>query len=198
MVIPQVLALIKERGGILLSREATKSGIRIELLRYLVQRGKLAHPERGVYTLPEIFDDAFYFKQSKFTRGIFSHACAAYLHRLSDRTPHEEEMTFPHSYNTTCAQNEGIVCHKSSAKFYGKDIVSLKTPQRNSVQVYSMPRTICDLFRAVQYPSDEEIKILRKYLTLPGCDLHDLVSLMKEFRIDKKLRPYLESFTCTL
>ncbi len=198
MTIPQVFALIKERGGTLLSREATENNIPIELLRYLVQRGQLDHPERGIYTLPEVFDDVFYFKQSKFTRGIFSHMCAAYLHHLSDRTPHEVEMTFPHSYNTICAQNEGIICHKSSAKFYGRDIVSLKTPMGNTIQAYSMPRTVCDLFRAVKYPSDEEIKILQKYLAVSNRDLHDLVRPMKEFRIDKKLRPYLESFTCTL
>lgn len=198
MKITEVKKLIEESGGMLTAQRAAAMGVPLSLLSYLVGRGELQHPARGVYSLPETFDDEYFYAQSRFRKGVFSHACAAFLHGLTDRSPHELEMTFPRSYNTSQPRAEFIACHKVMPKFYESDVVDTKTPYGNSVNAYSPTRTVCDYFRLSKHPDDECLKILRKYLSAKTCNLTDLSRLMKSLRIEKTIRPYLESFTCLL
>lgn len=69
--------------------------------KILVDSGKLERSARGVYILPELWDDEMYNLQVQFKRGIFSGETALFLNDLTDRTSNRYQMIFPIGYNVT-------------------------------------------------------------------------------------------------
>jgi glycogen debranching enzyme len=54
---------------------------------------------RGVYVLPEVWEDELFILQYTYRKGIFSHETALWLLDFSDRTPQKYTMTFPVGYH---------------------------------------------------------------------------------------------------
>ena len=94
------MTIAEQNNGIVSSGEATAAGIARRELSEAVERGELIRIARGVYALPEAWEDEFVLAQHRFARGIFSHETALYLHGLTDRAPDAMTMTFPRGYNT--------------------------------------------------------------------------------------------------
>ena len=106
----QIIQLAKENNGVITSAVISEKGILRGNLKNLVDSGRLERTVRGVYILPEIWEDEFVNLQARFKKGIFSNETALFLWDLTDRTPNRYDMTFPGSYNLTNAKKEGIVC----------------------------------------------------------------------------------------
>ena len=133
-----ILALAEENCGILTASEAKAAGYYGGSLKYLVEQGRLCRASRGVYTLPEAWDDEFVNLQSRYKRGIFSLDTALFLCDLTDRTPHHFHMTFPQGYNVTRPKADGVRCNVASASIYPMGIVELKTPSGVLVRSYAI------------------------------------------------------------
>lgn len=93
-----IMKMVKENNETITSAEVTKVGLSRWSLKILVDSGKLERSARGVYVLPEVWDDEMYNLQVQFKRGIFSGETALLLNDLNDltdRTPNRYQMTFP-------------------------------------------------------------------------------------------------------
>lgn len=93
-----IMKMVKENNETITSAEVTKVGLSRWSLKILVDSGKLERSARGVYVLPEVWDDEMYNLQVQFKRGIFSGETALLLNDLTDltdRTPNRYQMTFP-------------------------------------------------------------------------------------------------------
>ena len=74
-----ILQLAEKNNGIVTTSMVTAAGISRGNLNYLVDMGKLEKTSRGVYILPEAWEDEFINLQSRFKRGVFSHETALFL-----------------------------------------------------------------------------------------------------------------------
>lgn len=83
----------RERGA---NRESQLSA-GLDLLRPRIGRYRQAC--RGVYCLPEVFNDEFAAISYRWTKCVLSHGSALYLAGLSDRTPAAIDVAVPRSYN---------------------------------------------------------------------------------------------------
>ena len=90
-----IMDLVRANNGILTTARAVENGISRGVLGYMVKQGTLLRASRGVYTLPDVWDDDFLNLQTRFKRGVFSHETALFLWNLTDRTPTAYHMTFP-------------------------------------------------------------------------------------------------------
>lgn len=97
----KIIQLAKENNGVVTAAILSDKGILRGNLKKLVDEGKLEKTARGVYILPEIWEDEFVNLQARFKKGIFSNETALFLWDLTDRTPNKYDMTFPHNYNLT-------------------------------------------------------------------------------------------------
>lgn len=66
--------------------QVTEAGIPRRCLSVMVESGAIYRVERGIHTLPEVWEDELFFIQYRFPKGIFSHETALYLHGMTDRT----------------------------------------------------------------------------------------------------------------
>ena len=82
----KILELAKENNGVVTTAMVVREGISRGILKYLSDSGVLEKTSRGVYILPDTWEDEFINIASRYKRGIFSLETAMYLCDLTDRT----------------------------------------------------------------------------------------------------------------
>lgn len=189
----KIMQMVKENNGTITSGEVTKAGLSRWSLKILVDSGKLERSARGVYILPELWDDEMYNLQVQFNRGIFSGETALFLNDLTDRTPNRYQMTFPIGYNVTSLKNKNVKAIRTKEEFYELGIVTVLTPGGNPVKTYSREKTLCDILRGI---SNTDIQIVSEAFKQYARSKEKNIPLLSEYgkilRVEKRLRSYLE------
>ena len=188
-----IMKMAKENHGIITNMMIDQIGISRGNLKYLADSGKIERTARGVYTLPEVWEDEFVNLQTRFKRGIFSHESSLFLHDLSDRTPNNYHMTFPATYNLTAAKHENIRCTQVIDSLYLVGIEDITSPGGNLVRTYCMERTLCDVLKPRNSVDIQIVTDAFKQYTMRKDKNIPLLSYYgKLFKVEKKLRSYLE------
>lgn len=190
----ELMTIAEQNNGIVSSGEATAAGIARRELSEAVERGELIRIARGVYALPEAWEDEFVLAQHRFARGIFSHETALYLHGLTDRAPDAMTMTFPRGYNTRNARDAGIDARTVTTGLYPAGTAEVGTPYGNAVAAYCPERAICDLFRSTSSPDLQlAIPSIRAYLSSEGRNTVRLMEYAHLMKVEAKVRPHVEA-----
>lgn len=186
--------LVRKGNGIVTSAVATEAGVVRRELSEAVERGELVRLSRGMYATPDTWEDEFVLAQHRFSRGVFSHETALYLHELTDRAPDELIMTFPHGYNTGNARASGIDARTVTAKHHDIGVTEVTTPYGNTVKAYCAELTLCDLFRSNPSPDLQlALPAIRSYLASEGRNTVCLMEYARRRRVEARLRPYVEA-----
>ena len=189
----KIMQLAQENNGTVTSEMVTKAGLSRGILKYLCDQGRLERSGRGVYILPEIWDDEMFILQTRYKRGIFSHDTALYLWGLTDRTPNRYCMTFPATYNTSGAKKDNIRISQCVESLYELGVTEIQTPAQNTVRVYNRERTLCDLLRkGCQTDIQLVTQAFKEYAKLPDKNIPLLSEYSKRLRVSDKVRSYLE------
>lgn len=75
----QIIQIAKENNGVVTTADITERGILRGNIKTLLNSGKLERTARGVYILPEIWEDEFVNLQARFRKGIFSNKTALFF-----------------------------------------------------------------------------------------------------------------------
>jgi len=189
----RIMEIVNANNGYVTSLQVTKESIPRAYLKILVNKGLLERSDRGIYILPTTFDDEMFNLQNRFKKGIFSHESALFLHDLTDRTPIRYTMTFPVGYNTSSVKNENVATYYSVKNRYEIGVTLMPTPVGPKVRVYNAERTLCDL---LQKRSNTDVQVLteaiKRYVQQSNKDIPLLSKYAKLFKVEKRLRPYLE------
>lgn len=189
----KIMEIVKQNNGVITSKQVDKLDIHRQFLSDLVNQGLLEKVERGVYISVNAFEDTMFNLQTRYRKGIFSHNSALFLHGLTDRTPIRYSMTFPTSYNITKLQEHNIVTYRTSDKFYNVGVVNVLTNSGNSVRVYSVEKTLCDILRGNSKLNKEDvINAFKEYSKRKSKDLNVLYKYAKLLKVENKIKGYME------
>jgi len=188
-----ILLLVEAGRGFVTATQVTEAGIPRRCLGAMVQSGMLHRVERGIYTLPETWEDEPYVLQWRFSKGVFSHETALYLHRLTDRTPMRYTMTFPFGYNTGNVRRRGVVAKVASEETYPLGIMTLSSPSGNPIQAYDIERTLCDMVKT-RHKADVQVvnQAMRMYAGSRDKDIAKLMDYADTLRVKPKVLTYME------
>ena len=188
-----ILNMARTRNGFVTATEVTQAGIPRRCLTQAVESGTLLKAERGLYMLPDTWDDEFLILQHRFKKGVFSHETSLFLHGLTDRTPAEFTMTFPHGYNAKRAQEAGVVVRKSIEKHYELGICLVRTPYGNEIRAYDVERTLCDIVRG-EGSSDVQLvnPAMKAYSSSREKNVNKLLQYASTLGSERKIRAYME------
>ncbi len=189
----EIIKMAKENNGTVTTAMVVAAGLSRGNIKYLVDKGMIEKSTRGVYILPEVWDDEIFNLQCRFKRGIYSHETALFLWDLTDRTPNRYNMTFPVNYNMTKPKEENIRCVQCKGEWYELGLAEVTTPGGNSVKVYSVERTLCDILRT---RCNVDIQIVaeafKRYANRIDKNIPVLSEYAKILKVEEKLRSYLE------
>ena len=189
----EILHMAEAHNGIITSTRVTKAGIPRRCLGSMVRSGLLRQAERGVYTLPDTWEDELYILQWRFSKGIFSHETALYLHHMTDSTPSRYTMTFPFGYNPGNVHNRGVTAKVVSEEMYPLGIIALASPNGNLIQVYNIERTLCDMVKT-RHKADIQVvnQAMRMYVGSRNKDIAKLMDYAGLLRVKPKVQTYME------
>jgi len=185
--------MLKQNNGFITSMQVTQAGLQRRLLSELVEKKHIYRVGRGIYALPEVWEDEMYFLQYRFTKGVFSNETALYLHGLSDRTPRIYTMTFPRGYNTA-----GFKKHNAKAKYalldiYELGIIEKASPCGNQLRVYDVERTLCDIVKGNNTCDIQLVnQAMKTYAGSKTKDMSKLLSYSEKLRVKPKILKYME------
>lgn len=189
----EILNLARQNHGIITSSMVDDAGFSRGSLKYLADRGRLERVSRGVYTLPEVFENEFVNLQSRYKRGIFSLETALFLHDLTDRTSNHFYMTFPGNYNLSGPKRNGVLCNSCREPYYSLGIEEVTTPGGNQVLAYSAERTLCDILKPRNHVSIEIITdAFKQYVRRKERNIPLLSKYSEILGTEEKVRSYLE------
>lgn len=189
----KLMELAKRNNGILTTAMVAETGISRGILKYLSDTGSLEKVSRGVYTLPEVWEDEFVNVQSRFKRGIFSLETALFLCDLTDRTPRRFHMIFPATYNLSGPKRAEIICSGSKEPLYSLGVADLKTPGGNIVRGYCAERSLCDVLRPRNHTDIQIITdAFKRYASQKEKNIPLLSEYARKLRVEERLRAYLE------
>ncbi len=191
--IETIIKMAKENHGTVTTAMVVAAGFSRGNIKYLVDKGLIEKSDRGVYSLPEVWDDEIFNLQNRFKRGIYSHETALFLWDLTDRTPNKYYMTFPANYNLTRPKEENIRCVQCVKALYDLGVAEVITPGGNVVRAYSIERTLCDILRP---HSSVDIQIVTEAFKHYATRTDKNIPLLSEYatilKVATRLRAYLE------
>lgn len=189
----ELTAIAKSNNGLITAAQAKTLGIQGAWLSEAVRAGILVRVARGVYCLPDVWEDELAIASMRFPKGILSHGTALYLHDMTDRTPEQITMTFARGYNASSARGEGMQVKSCRAALIDLGRIELLTPSGNRVAAYDMERTLCDLLRGTSAPDVQLVNpAMKAYAKSKDRDVGKLLAYAKLLGVLGKVRGYLE------
>ena len=191
--VKRIEKIINEQNGSLLSSDLDQNNIPRVYLSMMVAEGKIERIGRGVYVLPDLLEDEMYIMQKKYPNLIYSHETALFLHELSDRTPFEYSATVPSGYKVVSNISERFKIYYIKKDLHTMGVIEGKTSFRNTIRVYNVERTICDILRSrnrvdVQIFSDA----LKRVAKNKQLDSVLLLKYARKLNVEKILNTYME------
>jgi predicted transcriptional regulator of viral defense system len=185
--------ILKSNNGIVTATQVTEAGIPRRCLSTMVQSGMIYRVERGIYALPEVWEDELSFIQYRFSKGIFSHETALYLHGMTDRTPSRYTITFPFGYNTGNVKKQGILAKLSTEGTYELGIITISSPSGNPIKVYDIERTLCDIVKT-RHRADIQVinQAMKTYASSNKKDIAKFMDYAERFHVKPKVLKYME------
>ena len=188
-----IIKMAKENNGTVTAAMVVAAGFSRGNIKYLVDKGMIEKSARGIYILPEVWEDEIFNLQNRFKRGIYSHETALFLWNLTDRTPNRYHMTFPINYNLSKPKKENIRCVQCKKTLYDLGIEEVTTPGGNTVRAYSLERTLCDILRVHSHVDIQIVtEAFKHYATKSNKNIPILSEYAKILKVEARLRSYLE------
>jgi predicted transcriptional regulator of viral defense system len=185
--------LIKENHGTVLSSDLNEYDIPRVYLHKMVKEGSLEKVDRGIYVLTNSIEDEMFAMQKKYSKLIYSHETALYIHGLSDRTPFEYSACVPSGYKVVDKVSEKFKIYYIKKNLHQLGVEPYRSSFGNPIRVYNVERTICDVLRSrsridVQILNDA----LKKFVKLKSTDYSVLMHYAKQLNMEATVKHYLE------
>ncbi len=173
------------------ARQMKGAGYTYNEIKKLLEENYISRYSRGIYTKSDSLDDEFYLLQQKYTKGIYSHEIALYLHGYSDRIPSEYSMTFPHGYNASSLKDEYIIPKYVNAENHDLGLETIESPYGNTINVYNIERTLCDVIKGNKTDIYLVNTAFRQYVLSPDKDITKLMEYAEKLHVKNKVSTYL-------
>ncbi len=190
--IKKIKEKLDKTGGVITSKELKNSNIPTIYLTRMMEKGELIRADRGIYIDLNGDYDEYYFFHNRCKAAVFSYVSALYLHGFTDIIPNEMEVTVYKGYNPHRI-SKNVRIHYVTRTIYNLGITKCQTMFGNTVKVYDLERTVCDLIKnRSEIETELFSKTINKYVHYEHKDLNKLYEYSKTMKIYEKVTEILE------
>lgn len=173
--------------GMISTRMIEPLNISRQYLSIMEKNNEIEKISRGIYLLPNIFEDSYFSFQQKYKKAIFSHMNALYFYGMTEEFPYIYTVTVPQKYHVDTVNEKCNVFYVSD-EIYEIGIVEVETPNGNKVKTYDKERCICDIIRSKGRMDFEQVKkAIKKYMQSSDKDIAKLSEYSKKMGISEKV-----------
>ncbi|NLA69612.1 MAG: abortive phage infection protein [Clostridiales bacterium] len=188
-----ILKIGEANKGIITATEVTNHGIPRRVLTEMVEKNLISKAARGIYLLPDAWEDEWLLTQYRYSKGIYSHGTALFLHGYTDRTPFSFELTFPQGYHNANPKDAPIIEKFAVKKIYTLGVITLESPAGHPIRAYDLEKSLCDILRGEK---DFDIELvnsaMKKYFADKNRNIFKLKEYAKILKVEKKVNKYME------
>ena len=178
--------------GTFTNKDIEKMGYNRNIISVMLNRGIIKRESRGVYVFSNVLKDEEYLFQLKYSKSIFCKDSALFLLGYNEKQNSGLYVTFKQGYNTKSLKEEDVLCNWVSEKYYDLGKTQVLTYFGNTLNVYNIERTICDLIRDKNYTKMYISKVIKMYLKTKGCNLEKLYEYAQMFNIEERVKTFVE------
>ncbi len=185
--------LVEKGNGYLCTYQVVDAGISKPTLAEYVAQRNMMRVAQGVYLAEDAWLDELFLLCLSNRRIVFSHETALMLHGLMEREPKHTSVTVKAGYNASHLRRKGIRVYQVNQDIADLGVVDVQTSFGNTVRVYDMDRTICDILRCKDTMDVQIFQYaMKEYMTSTHKNLNHLMEYAKRFRIEPAMRIYTE------
>lgn len=182
-----------DTSGMLLTKNAIQGGIKKDEFYRFIAANHFEKAAHGIYLSPEAWEDESFVLHQRCPQAVFSHDEALFYHGLTDREPMQQTLTIYSGYNTQKLKESGIKVFTVKKELLNVGKIIVENSYGHKIPVYDLERTICDLMRSRRYFEIQDFQTaIKTYVKRPDKDLNKLMTYAPLFRIEKRIRQYME------
>jgi predicted transcriptional regulator of viral defense system len=191
--IKAITDMLGRQSGIVTTAQVSAAGIPRHYLSKMVTTNLLRKVARGIYAAPEAWEDEMFLLQFKYSKGIFSHETALYIHGFTDRAPTRFVMTFPYGYHAESIASTNIRMKKVVKSIYELGIVERTTTFGNKIRLYDLERTLCDIVKGNNRCDIQIVnQAMKRYALSKEKNISRLLQYAEQLRVKPKILAYIE------
>lgn len=182
-----------DTSGMLLTKNAIQGGIKKDEFYRFIAANHFEKAAHGIYLSPEAWEDESFVLHQRCPQAVFSHDEALFYHGLTDREPMQQTLTIYSGYNTQKLKESGIKVFTVKKELLNVGKIIVENSYGHKIPVYDLERTICDLMRSRRYFEIQDFQTaIKTYVKRQDKDLNKLMTYAPLFRIEKRIRQYME------
>lgn len=185
-----------QNHGILRASTAIELGVPQHVLYKMVAVGELVREAPGIYRLQEsepLGNPDLVQISLRVPRAVICLISALYFHELTTQIPHQVHIALPRDVKTPKIEYPPIRAFHFSETSY-RSGVEERVLDGVPVKIYSMEKTIADCFKfRERIGLSIALEALKDYLKSPRPKLQLVLKYARVNRVEKVMRPYLES-----
>ena len=188
----QLAALAANNNGVLTTTDALAAGVSKFVLSRFISENQYEKVYHGIYLAPDAWRDDAYLTQLRCPQVVYSHDSALFYHDLTDREPLQLTVTAKTGYNPSHLTKDGVRVYTVKAELHDVGLSEAATSFGNTVRVYDLERTICDVVRSRSTMETQVyMDALKQYSRRKDKNLHRLMDYAEAFRVEKLMREYM-------
>ena len=163
-----------DTSGMLLTKNAIQGGIKKDKFYRFIAANHFEKAAHGIYLSPEAWKDESFVLHQRCPQAVFSH----------------DEALF---YNTQKLKESGTKVFTVKKELLNVGKIEVENSYGHKIPVYDLERTICDLMRSRRYFEILDFQTaIKTYVKRPDKDLNKLMAYAPLFRVEKRIRQYME------
>lgn len=179
--------IMEENNGVISSRMIQPLEISRQYLSILKNNNEIERVSRGIYQLPDVFEDSFYSFQTKYKKATFSHMNSLYFYGMTEEFPYNYTVTVPQSYHVDTVNEKCNVFYVSD-DIFDLGVCEVETPNGNKVRAYDLERSICDIIRSKNRMDLEQVKkTIKQYMKSTDKDMSKLSEYSRKMGINEQV-----------
>lgn len=184
---------IIDRSRTLVTKDALAQGFSKFQIYSFIEKNNFERVAHGIYASPDAWEDENFVLSLRCPQGVLSHDEALYYHGLSDREPLQKTITVYTGYGTAALVSDGIKVFTVKKDLLNLGKILVENSYGHMIPLYDKERTICDLVRSRNWFEIQDFQTaLKTYVSRKDKDLNKLMEYAKAFRVDRKIREYME------
>ena len=185
-----------QHGGLLRTSAALRAGIHPRALYDMRDKGIVERLSRGLYRLadlPPLSSPDLVTVAAKIPAGVVCLISALAYHEITTQIPHEVHVALPRGAEPPRLQHPPVRVFWFTGRSFTEGIETHKVDGIR-LRIYSPEKTLADCFKyRNKLGLDTVLEALRLYRNRKRPNVDDLMKFARVCRVEKVMRPYLES-----
>ena len=180
------------QNGYLIVADAVKVGISKQYVSEFIKKNHMKKAAPGIYVDDDILVDELFIISVR-NNIVFSHETALYLHGLTEREPERISLTVGKGYNAGRLRKRNCRVYTDLKNLLSVGKTAVNTNHGNTVPVYDIDRTICDIIKTKDKMDIQVFQFaMKEYMKHKHKNLHNLMQYAKMLKTEDKVRVYTE------